>query len=73
MPGEREAKEFLLGHIYMPPESKSTAKDIQRQFDEAARGVSKYKRQGEALLVGDFNSRTGKASDRVRTLGNMGK
>ena len=31
------------------------------------------KRQGEVVLVGDFNSRIGKQSTRTRTLDNSGK
>ena len=57
----------------MPPESKSTAKEIQRKFGEIAVGIQKYKGQGEVVLVGDFNSRIGKASNPMRTMGNMGK
>ena len=31
IPGERGAKYYLLGNIYMPPESKNTIKYIQRK------------------------------------------
>ena len=34
---------------------------------------SKYKRQGEAVLVGDFNSRTGKASNPSEHIGQYGE
>ena len=63
-PGERGAKDYFLGNIYMPPESKKTIKDKQRKFGEVAVDVQKkYKRQGEVviLIVGYFNSRIGKA------------
>lgn len=40
----------------MPPESKSTVQDIQKKFGEIAIDVQNYKRQGEVVLVGDFNS-----------------
>ena len=34
---------------------------------------SKYKRQGEAVLVGDFNSGTGKASNPSEHIGQYGE
>ena len=71
--GERGANYFSYGNICMPPESKSAAKEIQRKFGEIAVGIQKYKGQGEVVLVGDFNSRIGKASNPMRTMGNMGK
>ena len=58
----------------MPPESKSTVKEIQRKFGEAAVDRRKHKRQGEVLvLAGDYNARIGKASNPTRTLDTMGK
>ena len=63
VPGERGAKYVFLGNIYMLPESKSTVKEIQRKFGEVDVDVQKYKRQGEVVLLGDFNSRIGKASN----------
>ena len=44
--------------IRIPPESKSTVKDIQRKFGEvAAVDVQKYKRQGEVVrtITGDHS------------------
>ena len=55
VPGERGAKEFFLGKHLYPTESKSTVKEIQRKFREVAVDVQKYKRQGEVVIVGDFN------------------
>ena len=73
VPGERGAKDFFLGNIYMPPESKSTVKEIQRKFGEVAADVQKYKRRGEVVLVGDFNSRIGKASNPNENIGRYGE
>ena len=73
VPGERGAKDFFLGNIYMPPESKSTVKEIQRKFGEVAADVQKYKRRGEVVLVGDFNSRIGKASNPNENIGQYGE
>ncbi|MEO9966262.1 MAG: hypothetical protein ABJF11_10765 [Reichenbachiella sp.] len=73
VPGERGAKYYFLGNIYMPPESKNTIKDIQRKFGEVAVDVQKYKRQGEVVLVGDFNSRIGKASKLNENIGQYGE
>ena len=53
---------MFVGSVYTPPESKSRVNDIQRRFGEIANDVQKYKRQGEVMLVGDFNAREGKAS-----------
>ena len=53
----------------MPPESKSTVKGMQRKFGEVAVDVQKYKRQGKVVLVGDFNSRIGKASNPNENIG----
>ena len=69
VPGERGAKYVFLGNIYMLPESKSTVKEIQRKFGEVAVDVQKYKRQGEVVLLGDFNSRIGKASNPNENVG----
>ena len=49
VPGERGAKYCVLGNIYVPPESKSTVKEIQRKFGEVAVDAQKYKRQGQVL------------------------
>ena len=50
VPGERGAKYFFSGDIYMPPESKSTVKgDIQRKFGEVAVDIHKYKRQRSSI------------------------
>lgn len=57
----------------MPPESKSTVKEIQRKFGEVAADVQKYKRRGEVVLVGDFNSRIGKASNPNENIGQYGE
>ena len=46
VPGERGAKHLFLGNIYMPPQSKSTVKEIQNKFGEIAVDAQKYKRQG---------------------------
>ena len=35
---------FILRNIYMPSESKSTVKEIQRKFGEAAADVHRYER-----------------------------
>ena len=71
--GERGAKSFFIGNVYMPPESKSTVTEIQRKFGEVAVDVQKYKRQGEVVLVGDFYSRNGKASNPNENIGHYGE
>ena len=71
---ERGAKYFFFGNIQMPPESKSTVKEIQRNFGEAAVDRRKHRRQGEALvLVRDFNARIGKASNPNENIGHYGE
>ena len=57
----------------MPPGSNSTAKYIQGKFGEEAVDAQKYKRQGAVRLVGDFNSRIGKASNPNDNLGRYGE
>ena len=52
----------------MPPESKSTVKEIQRKFGEVEVDVDRYKRQGEVVLVICFNSRIGKDRNDEYTL-----
>ena len=62
--GEREAKCFFLGNIYMPPESKSTVNVIQKKFGEITVDLRNYKRRGEVVVkVGDLISLIGKASN----------
>ena len=48
-------------------------KEIQRKFGEVAVDVQKYKRQGEVVLVGDFYSRNGKASNPNENIGHYGE
>ena len=50
---ERGAEDIILGNIFMPPESKSTVKEMQKKFEEIAVDLQKNKRQGEVVLVGD--------------------
>ena len=69
VPGENGAKYFFLGNIYMPREPKGTVKKIQKKFGEMALDPQKYKRQGEVVLVGDFNSSTAKASNPNENIG----
>ena len=64
---------MFVGNIYMPPESKSRVSDIQRRFGEIAKYVQRYKGQGEALLVGDFTARVGKASRQDDVIGQYGE
>ena len=74
VPGERGANFFCLANIYMPPESKGTVKEIQRKLGEVvAVDAQKYKRQGEVVLVGDFNSRIRKASSPNENIGQYGE
>ena len=42
VPGERRAKYVFLGNIYMPPESKTRVKEIQKKFGDVAVIVQKY-------------------------------
>ena len=72
VPGERRVKYFFLGNMYMPPESMSTVKEMQK-FREISVDVQKYKRQGEVVLVGDFNPRIGKASNPNENIGQYGE
>jgi len=73
VPGERGTKDFFVGNIYMPPESKSTVNRIQQIFGEIATDVQKYKRLGEVMLVGDFNARVGKANQPNDIIGQYGE
>ncbi|MEP1954874.1 MAG: hypothetical protein ABJJ26_08050 [Algoriphagus sp.] len=57
----------------MPPESKNTIKYVQSKFGEVAADVQKYKRQGEVVLVGYFNSRIGQASKLSENIGQYGE
>ena len=60
----------------MPPESKSTVKEIPVKFGEVAVYVQKYKRQGEVavlLIVGGFSPRIGKASNANESIGQYGE
>ena len=59
----------------MPPESKSTVKEIlhAEEVRRGSRHVQKYKRQGEVVLAGDFNSRLGIASNPNENIGQDGE
>ena len=50
VPGERGAKYFSLGNIYMPPESKSTVKEIRRKLGKVAVDVQILKYKGKHKL-----------------------
>ena len=56
----------------MPPESKSTVECIQRKFEEAAVDVQRNKRQGQVVIVGDFNSTIEKARNLDENIGQYG-
>lgn len=45
---------------------------VQRKFGGVAVDVRKYERQGEAVLLGDFVSRIGKASNPDENIGQDG-
>ena len=71
---ERGATVFFLGKIYMPPESKSTVKEVQKNFGEISVDLQKHKRQGEVVVVGDLNSIIGKSQvTQMRTLHSLEK
>ena len=58
----------------MPPESKSTAKEIQRKFGEVAVDFQKCNGQGEVvLLIVRLIEELRKQATRLRTLDNTGK
>ena len=63
---------LLRKHLYALRVEKYD-KDIQRKFAEVAVAVRKYKRQGEVVLVGDYNSRKGKASNLNEKIGQYGE
>ena len=66
-------KDFFVGNIHMPPESKSRVNDIQRGFGEIAADVHTYKRKGEVMVVGDLNARVGKAGQSDDITGQYGE
>lgn len=43
IPGEKGAKHYFLGNIYMDQESNSTANDIRKKFGETAVDVHNIK------------------------------
>ena len=73
LPGERRTKDRFIGNIYLLPESKSTVNGIHQRFGEKATDVQKYKRQGEVMLVGDFNARVGKVDQPDDIIGQYGR
>ena len=62
-----------MGNTCMPPESKGRVKNIQRRFGEITADMQKYKRQGQAMLVGDFIARVGKAGKPDEIIAQSGK
>lgn len=54
VPGGRGKKDFAVGNIYIPPESKSRVIDIQRKLGDIVADVHEYERQGRKIMVGIF-------------------
>ena len=50
--GERGAKSFFIGNVYMPPESKSTVTEIQRKFGEVAVDVERQQSKENYCSIG---------------------
>ena len=73
VPGERGRKDMFVGNVYMPPESKNMVKDIRIGFEEVAADVQNFKRMGEVVLVGDFNSRIGRTTNPQGAIGQYGE
>ena len=73
VPGERGRKDLFVGNVYIPPESKNMVKDIKIGFEEVAADVQNFKRKGEVVLVGDFNSRIGRTTNPHGAIGQYGE
>ena len=58
--GEKGAKYFFVGNIYMPPESKSTVKETQKKFGEIAVDLQQHKRRISISGRFEFKHREGK-------------
>ncbi|CAB1108538.1 unnamed protein product [Ectocarpus sp. CCAP 1310/34] len=73
IPGERGEKDLFLGNVYVPPSSKKVASKAQENFGQIGEDVQRFSRKGEVVMVGDFNSRVGKASSRGQAIGQHGE
>ncbi|CAB1102258.1 unnamed protein product [Ectocarpus sp. CCAP 1310/34] len=70
---ERGEKDLFLGNVYVPPSSKKVASKAQENFGQIGEDVQRFSRKGEVVMVGDFNSRVGKASSRGQAIGQHGE
>ncbi|CAB1105049.1 unnamed protein product [Ectocarpus sp. CCAP 1310/34] len=73
IPGERGEKDLFLGNEYVAPSSKKVASKAQENFGQIGEDVQRFSRKGEVVMVGDFNSRVGKASSRGQAIGQHGE
>ena len=64
---------MFLGNVYVPPSSKKVASKAQENFGQIGEDVQRFSRKGEVVMVGDFNSRVGKASSRGQAIGQHGE
>ena len=54
---------MYVAHIYIPPQN--SIYFCPELFEELENDIEKFSAFGSILLMGDFNSRTGKYSDNV--------
>lgn len=67
------APAMCLGLIYLPPSKLQTAESITNAYALLQQDVNTYNAQGRVFLMGDFNSRVGKAATEGEHIGKWGE
>ena len=62
---------MFLGNVYVPP--KNVASKAQENFGQIGDDGQRFRRKGEVVSLGDFNSRVGKAFSRGQAIGHHGE
>jgi hypothetical protein len=63
----------FIGLVYIPPSDLTTADAIRTAYDALTTDTRRFQAQGEVLLMGDFNSRVGSASQPNQHIGEWGE
>lgn len=58
----RAGRPVFLGVVYLPPSTLTTADQVATTYAQLASDVQRFQSLGEVVLMGDFNSRVGKAT-----------
>jgi len=61
----REEEKIYLAAVYMSPESSARGIDSSLQFAELETDIIKFSKEGQVIVMGDFNARIGNQESSV--------